>query len=180
MSALGDLLRGAIGSIPIVGGVIEDAYRPPRAFPQPGCPRGFAEDSRGNCVRIGVDPRNPGTTVAVPGMAGAIQRFLPGGRTGTVTVGGPGGFGPSMAGHAPEEKPVSRADCGRGYVLGQNGLCYDKRIIPNKMRMWPKGPRPLLTGGEMNTVRKAERLRGRVTKAADLYGLHSHPRKKKR
>jgi len=175
MSALGDLLRGAIGSIPIVGGVIEDAYRPPGGYRRPGCPDGFAEDSRGNCVAIGVDPRNPGTTVPTPGFRGAVERFLPGGRTGMMTFGDP-----SMIGMEPEQIPSMRRECGPGYVLGRNGLCYDKRILPNKMRQWPKGPRPLLTGGEMNTLRRARGLEKRVTKAAKMFGLHSHPRKKKR
>jgi len=42
--------------------------------------------------------------------------------------------------------------CPRGSVLGKDGLCYNKRDIPNSQREWPRGRRPLLTGGEMRCI----------------------------
>ena len=36
--------------------------------------------------------------------------------------------------------------------MGTDGLCYNKRDISNKERFWPRGRRPLLTGGEMRCI----------------------------
>jgi len=52
----------------------------------------------------------------------------------------------------PGSMIVDRAICGRGMQLGDDGLCYNKAQISNKQRMWPKGRKPLLTGGEMRAI----------------------------
>jgi len=47
---------------------------------------------------------------------------------------------------------VDRAVCLPGMQLGDDGLCYNKGQISNKQRMWPRGRRPLLTGGQMRAI----------------------------
>jgi len=42
--------------------------------------------------------------------------------------------------------------CPRGAVLAVDGLCYNKRDVSNKERFWPRGRRPLLTGGEVRAI----------------------------
>jgi hypothetical protein len=63
-------------------------------------------------------------------------------------------------------------------VLGNDGLCYNKRDIRNSDRMWPKGRAPLLTGGEMSAISKAARAAGkleRTTKRLQKIGLMKKP-----
>jgi hypothetical protein len=50
-------------------------------------------------------------------------------------------------------------------VLGADGYCYNKSQISNKERMWPKGRRPLLTGGDMGAITKAARAAKRLQAA---------------
>jgi len=47
--------------------------------------------------------------------------------------------------------------CPRGAILGApeadgTSLCYNRKEITNKERAWPRGRRPLLTGGEMRAI----------------------------
>ncbi len=79
--------------------------------------------------------------------------------------------------------PVGRAQtvsrCLRGMVLGNDGLCYNKRDIKNSERMWPAGRRPLLTGGDLNAISKAARAATRVkttTKRLQKLGLLAKPK----
>ena len=52
----------------------------------------------------------------------------------------------------PGIKTIDRAVCLPGMQLGDDGLCYNKGQISNKQRMWPRGRRPLLTGGQMRAI----------------------------
>jgi len=118
-----------------------------RTRPVAGCPDGFEPDGRGGCNRAGI--------------VGAVQRFLPGGSTGTTvaTTTAPAAFGiPTMA---PFRETRLVLDCGPGWVLGMDSLCYPKKMIPNKFRKWPRGTKPFLTGGEVRTLRRAKSLEKR-------------------
>lgn len=83
---------------------------------------------------------------------------------------GPNGDAPTgdavMGMHGPGVEPgiqtIDRAVCGRKMVLGDDGLCYHKTQISNKERMWPKGRKPLLTGGDLNAVSTASRVGRRM------------------
>jgi len=81
--------------------------------------------------------------------------------------GGPAGeavmgrFGVAMV---PGNRVIDRAVCLPGMKLGKDGLCYDK--IANKDRRWPRGRKPLLTGGEMRAISVASRAAGRLTRTA--------------
>jgi len=53
------------------------------------------------------------------------------------------------AGEMPGNMVVNRAICRPGMVLGDDMICYNKSQISNRQREWPRGRRPLLTGGDM-------------------------------
>jgi len=127
-----------------------------------GCPTGYKYQN-GQCV--------------VEGVTGLLQRAIPGGQTGTLPSTGygnavMGGFGipalePAVVGQI-NGGPILR--CPAGSVLGKDNLCYQKGTITNKQRKWPKGPRPLLTGGEMKTLRKVKSLENKVKRAWQTAG----------
>ena len=56
------------------------------------------------------------------------------------------------AGFEPTVEDIFTRRCGRGAVLGVDGLCYNKRDLRNSDRFWPRGRRPLLTGGEVRAI----------------------------
>lgn len=70
------------------------------------------------------------------------------------------------AGYYPGSKIIDRAICLAGDVVGNDGICYPKRSIKNSEREWPRGRRPLLTGGEMRAIGVASRAAGRLTRTA--------------
>ena len=73
---------------------------------------------------------------------------------------------------------VDIATCNKGMVLGNDGVCYNKKQISNKERMWPPGRKPLLTGGDMRAItvasRSATRLEG-ATKRLQKMGMMKKP-----
>ena len=74
----------------------------------------------------------------------------------------------------PGSKLIDRAVCLPGMQLGDDGLCYNKAAITNKQRMWPRGRRPLLTGGDMNAIAIAARAGAkldRTTKRLRTLGM---------
>ncbi len=96
-------------------------------------------------------------------------------------AGGPPGeavMGRYGAALVPGSRIIDRAECIRGMVVGNDGLCYNKSQIKNSDRMWPKGRRPLLTGGDMAAISKAARAAGRLertTKRLQKIGLMKKP-----
>jgi len=78
----------------------------------------------------------------------------------------------------PGNMIIDRAVCLRGMQLGDDGLCYNKSQISNKQRMWPKGRRPLLTGGDMRAIGIASRAGKkleRTTKRLQTMGMLKKP-----
>jgi len=123
--------------------------------PTAGCPPGFIRDTRGECVEL--RGRKKG------GISGAAQRFIPGGETGFEEFGEAvmGQFGAALQ---PAQVESSRLVCPRGTVLGMDGLCYNRRDLRNNERKWPRGTRPLLTGGDMRCIRIASRAATKLAK----------------
>jgi len=125
-----------------------------------GCPTGYEWD---------------GTQCVQSGLGGLAARILPGGNTGTIPTTTAGSYGQAVMGAwgqpalVPAQVgtinggPILR--CPTGAVLGKDNLCYQKGSIPNKYRKWPRGSRPLLTGGEMKTLRKVRSLENKVKRA---------------
>jgi len=57
----------------------------------------------------------------------------------------------------PGVMTIERSVCLPGMNLGNDGLCYNKGAITNSQRQWPRGRRPLLTGGDMRAIGIAAR-----------------------
>jgi len=165
------------------------------------CPAGFTKDTFGNCVPIAPQAPIPGVVgalqrlvpggatgfqepgrVPAPGFGGALQRFLPGGETGFLFDPVLGQYG---AGLEPAIRETSTRVCPRGTVLGLDGVCYVKGSIRNDQRAWPRGRRPLLTGGDMRAIsiaasagRKLDRTTKRLRKLGMMKALPSPKRSK--
>ena len=69
---------------------------------------------------------------------------------------------------------IERSVCLPGMQLAKDGLCYNKGAITNSQRMWPRGRRPLLTGGDMRAIGIAARAGSkldRTTKRLRALGM---------
>lgn len=142
---LGGGPQGAISGF--FGGGAKPSLEPVRFAPTTGgCSPGFGRASDGTCQPLRGTPR--------VGFGEAIKRFLPGGATGREIFGEAvmGQFGAALQ---PAVIDSTRMMCPRGTVLGVDGLCYNTRDIKNTERKWPRGTRPLLTGGDMRCIRIA-------------------------
>jgi len=123
--------------------------------------------------------RDPITQKCVPIFAGSLpgiddrtRRAAPGNAV-------MGRYGAALE---PGSQIVDRAVCLRGMVLGNDDLCYNRSQIKNADRMWPRGRRPLLTGGDMRAIstaaRAGKRLEG-ATKRLQKIGLMKKPAPRK-
>lgn len=151
-------IAGIVGGESGGPGTTVPGYTTPGNTFATGCPSGY-EWRNGRCERVGV--------------VGTIQRTLPGGATGYLP---PTEYGGAVMGAfgVPALQPAAMQAvtlrCPPGSVLGKDDLCYQKGSITNKQRKWPKGPRPLLTGGEMKTLRKVKTLENKVKRAWQTAG----------
>ena len=59
------------------------------------------------------------------------------------------------AGTEPEVFDTMVRRCPRKAVLGADGICYNRGDLRNSDRWWPRGRRPLLTGGDMRAISTA-------------------------
>lgn len=115
------------------------------------------------CVALAAPPRN-GTSVMVPLPDVDPNLLSPAEQSVSQGQARMGRYG---AGMVPIAEMIRRMDCTfggtvRGLILGDDGLCYNKGQISNKERKWPRGRRPLLTGGEMRAISTAARAAGRL------------------
>jgi len=128
------------------------AVRPPQRTP---CDFPMVRDSEGRC-------RTP-TSGATGGEQFGVGEAV---------------MGRYGAGLEPGSMIIDRAVCLKGMHLGNDGLCYNHSQISNKQRMWPRGRRPLLTGGEMRAITIAanagKRLAG-AQKRLQAIGLMKKP-----
>ena len=129
-----------------------------------GCPPGFpgcqplvGTPGGGGCPRGTVpDPTRPGVCVDPQSPLGR-------------DVFGEAQMGLFGAGLVPEDVANVWRRCPPATVLGRDGLCYNKSSLNNKDRLYPRGTRPLLTGGEMKCIRVAARAAGKLeTKTKQL------------
>jgi len=121
------------------------------------------------------DPVTGECTFFLGDRPGPDSRALP---IGPGLPGGEAVMGQFGAALVPGSRIIDRAECIRGMVVGSDGLCYNKSQIKNSDRMWPKGRRPLLTGGDMAAISKAARAAGRLertTKRLQKIGLMKKP-----
>jgi len=140
------------------------------------CPPGFVDTGRG-CVLAAGTP-TPGVRGAieralpfgrtgfggngggngrqkVPGLEGQIERLLPFGESGFFGEVVPGRYGAAVTPDVNVEVQV--LDCPGNLVLGDDDLCYKKRDLRKDQRKWPPARKPLLTGGDLNAIAKANR-----------------------
>jgi len=94
------------------------------------------------------------------------------------TPGGDVVMGRYGAGEIPGNMVVNRAVCRPGMVIGDDGVCYNRSQLKNSEREWPRGRRPLLTGGDMraiSTAARAGRRLERTTKRLQKIGMMKKP-----
>ncbi len=78
---------------------------------------------------------------------------------------------------------IQRTTCLSGDLVGDDGLCYNRKSLTNKERMWPRGRQPLLTGGEMRAISIASRAAGkfeRTQKRLQKIGMIKKPASRSR
>jgi len=122
----------------------------PLVQPSRPCPTGTVRDpmGRGFCVA----PGSPtGERAGVPAPSAPVGDAVM------------GQYGAALQ---PGVMNIERSVCLRGMQLGNDGLCYNRGHLRNTQRMWPRGRRPLLTGGEVRAVAIAARVGTRVDKMA--------------
>ena len=171
---VGGVASKVIGSVPLVGGLASSVFDQIRGAgagtvpQQSGCPPGFTPTPSGCVPKAGA--------ALVPfeqrrGFAGVLQRRQREGafvqptpaqediraREGLALdpAAGVAVMGRFGAGFEPALFMTDTRRCGRGAVLAVDGLCYNKRDLRNNERFWPRGRRPLLTGGEMRAISTA-------------------------
>jgi len=148
----GFLSGGPIGGITgFIGGGGGPKPRQSRTGPDVGCPGPvFCRDKNDNCVTCeSIGTPLPFIGTGVRGPITSPREFAEGGFEAVM-----GRFG---AGMAPRRRDIITLDCLPGMVLGADSICYNKRDITNKERKWPRGRRPLLTGGDRNAITRAAR-----------------------
>lgn len=96
--------------------------------------------------------------------------IFPGSPLGADRFGGEATMGRFGAGTVAGSRITDVAVCPTGAVLGKDGICYDH--LPNRDRMYPRGRRPLLTGGDMSAISRASRAGKKLDRTnARLRGL---------
>ena len=176
--AVGGVVSSVVGGVPLVGGIASglfDRLRGAGASTVPqvtACPPGFINTGAGCVPRF--TPTSAQPSQLGPGRAFVGARGVPGranGRAGVFPTptqaqedirraqglaidpaAGEAVMGRFGAGFEPETLDVFTRRCGRGAVLGVDGLCYNRRDLRNSDRFWPRGRRPLLTGGEVRAI----------------------------
>jgi len=111
----------------------------------------------------------------------APRRQDGGTRIGPLTAPGVTGeavLGQFGAGTEPEVFDTMVRRCPRKSVLGADGICYNRGDLRNSDRWWPRGRRPLLTGGDMraiSTASSAAKKLQRKQKQLQMLGLLKKP-----
>jgi len=147
---------------------------PEHAAPMLGpatCPPGFIMTASG-CI----------AQTKKGGLRGIAERLIPGGETGFIPDFGEAVTGRYGAALEPATRAMEVSVCPRGAILGNDGLCYNKGAITNSQRLWPRGRRPLLTGGEMRCISiasaAAKKLQGKQ-KQLESMGMLKKPSRRR-
>lgn len=122
------------------------------------CPSGTRPDPRGFCV-------SPRSAFGQRSLGGQAVEGL---------------YGPAFV---PDSQIRDVAMCPKGMALGKDDLCY--MGLSNKLRKYPRGRRPLLSGGDMRAISKARTAGNRLANAkSDLIAIGmlkaSGPRRRKK
>lgn len=143
-----------------------DALFGPKDRPVAGGGGSFAPQGSGPC---GTGMIKVGNSCVDLGAA------LPGGDPLISSAGGSpvaGSFG--LMAKTPMTETRVRRNCGRGYVLGIDNLCYPKQLLPrrSKWRKWRAAPKPPVSAADMKAIRRAARAKDRVADLGRDVGLH--------
>ena len=105
--------------------------------------------------------RTPGVSDAIMVSGGAASQNGGVPRPAVPTLAVTGQFGAGF-----EASIVSRELrlCPPQTVLGVDGVCYNRRDLRNSERAWPRGRRPLMTGGDVRAISIANRAATRLQK----------------
>ena len=171
LGAVGGFIRGGRGGAPQPTPVpLVQAAIPMRA----ACPPGFFETPAGGCqanaqpesrlgplrAEIGARGLQDGRAAMAPPRRGAPSNGAFD-RPPVPTLAVTGQFG---AGFEPSLISSEMLECPPGTILGKDEVCYNRRDLRNNERKWPKGRRPLLTGGEMRAISTAASAAKRLQK----------------
>ena len=168
---VGAIIPGAGLAIDIAEGVLGGGEKAPTVAPMPlvsmpppapvGCPTGFhLNPSTGQCEKTG--------------LVGAVQRFIPGGATGTA-VATSTGFREAVIGAfgRPALVPATSTGitrrCPRGAFLGTDNLCYEK--LPREFRKWKPAKKPPISAKDWTHLQVAERVRTKSKRIATAAGF---------
>lgn len=116
--------------------------------------------------KTGYEPAAP-LQIPTPGARGAIERFLPGGKSGYLST----GFAPVVQG-----EQTTRIKCPKGYVAvdldgdGEAEVCMMKPLA-QKMGYWKARPKPPISGWDAKAIRRAASAKKRVKKLAQNVGF---------
>lgn len=82
-----------------------------------------------------------------------------------------GAFGLPAIVPSVEQRTVR--DCPDGMVLGRDNLCYPKAVLPgrSRFRKWRRSRKPMFTAGDLNAIRRAQRLKGKAKDLAQDVGF---------
>lgn len=121
----------------------------------------------------GQDQSCPPGMIRLPGL-GCMGRQEGNGGAVTTQAGGAavqGSFG--MPAIQPTVESRTHRSCPDGMVLGKDNLCYPKAILSrrSKFRKWRQPRRPMFTAGDLNAIRRAERLKKKARKIGKDLGL---------
>ena len=131
------------------------------------CPAGFFKLPNGDCQQSAFQraPAPPMRGINIPGPRrfdpfSVVRGIFPPDVTARADVFGEARVGRFGAGLEPVSIDRMFLRCPTGSVLGKQEadgsfLCYNRRDISNKERKWPRGRRPLLTGGDMRAISTA-------------------------
>lgn len=122
---------------------------------------------------------NPNTGICeVAGFGGAVQRFLPGGQTGTLPqVPAATGYGNAVMGSfgVPALQPAQAQSvalrCPPGSVLGKDNLCYQKGSIPMQFRKWRPARKPPISAKDWKALQVADRVQKKAKTVATKAGF---------
>jgi len=132
------------------GGVVP--FGGPRLITRFATPLPIVPSTTGCIPPARIDPGTGRCKVFIGDRAGPDGGFTPGDAV----------MGRYGAAYSPGSMVVDRAVCLSGDVVAKDGLCYPRNSLTNKQRAWPRGRRPLLTGGEMNAIGIASRAATRL------------------
>jgi hypothetical protein len=127
------------------------------------CPQGGFM-VRGRCV----DP-----TAALPG-----GRPLVSPPAGTGEQGIPAGQSLFGLFSLPSSEARNVRNCGPGLVLGNDGRCYNSNSLPNKLRMYPKRPKPPISAKQLKTLNTAASVTKKIKELNKKAGLRVPSKKK--